>query len=48
MEKIDARLTQIWDALLLVSDAGSFITGEEIIVDGGYVAMTIQFNKDLK
>jgi len=28
-------------ALLLASNAGSFITGEEIIVDGGYAAMTI-------
>jgi NAD(P)-dependent dehydrogenase (short-subunit alcohol dehydrogenase family) len=27
--------------LLLASDAGSFITGSEIIVDGGYHAMTI-------
>ena len=27
--------------LLLASDAGSFITGEEIIIDGGYAAMTI-------
>lgn len=27
--------------LLLASTAGSFITGEEIIVDGGYAAMTI-------
>ena len=27
--------------LLLASDAGSFITGEEIIVDGGFAAMTI-------
>ena len=27
--------------LLLASEAGSFITGEEIIVDGGYAAMTI-------
>jgi len=27
--------------LLLASDAGSFITGQEIIVDGGYAAMTI-------
>jgi NAD(P)-dependent dehydrogenase (short-subunit alcohol dehydrogenase family) len=27
--------------LLLASAAGSFITGEEIIVDGGYAAMTI-------
>lgn len=28
-------------ALLLASDAGSFITGTEILVDGGYAAMTI-------
>jgi NAD(P)-dependent dehydrogenase (short-subunit alcohol dehydrogenase family) len=28
-------------ALLLASGAGSFITGTEIIVDGGYAAMTI-------
>jgi NAD(P)-dependent dehydrogenase (short-subunit alcohol dehydrogenase family) len=28
-------------ALLLASEAGSFITGTEIIVDGGYAAMTI-------
>jgi NAD(P)-dependent dehydrogenase (short-subunit alcohol dehydrogenase family) len=27
--------------LLLASDAGSFITGEEIVVDGGFAAMTI-------
>ena len=27
--------------LLLTSAAGSFITGEEIVVDGGYAAMTI-------
>ena len=27
--------------LLLASDAGSFITGSEIIVDGGFSAMTI-------
>jgi NAD(P)-dependent dehydrogenase (short-subunit alcohol dehydrogenase family) len=27
--------------LLLASDAGSFITGIEMIVDGGYAAMTI-------
>ena len=27
--------------LLLASDAGSFITGVELIVDGGYAAMTI-------
>jgi len=27
--------------LLLASDAGSFITGAEIIVDGGFAAMSI-------
>jgi NAD(P)-dependent dehydrogenase (short-subunit alcohol dehydrogenase family) len=27
--------------LLLASDAGSFVTGTEILVDGGYAAMTI-------
>ena len=27
--------------LLLASDAGSFITGTEMVVDGGYAAMTI-------
>ncbi len=27
--------------LLLASDAGSYITGTEILVDGGYAAMTI-------
>jgi NAD(P)-dependent dehydrogenase (short-subunit alcohol dehydrogenase family) len=27
--------------LLLASEAGSFITGQEIVVDGGYAAMTI-------
>ncbi len=27
--------------LLLASDAGSFITGTEVLVDGGYAAMTI-------
>lgn len=28
-------------ALLLASDAGSFITGHELVVDGGYASMTI-------
>ena len=27
--------------LLLASSAGSFITGTEMVVDGGYAAMTI-------
>ena len=27
--------------VLLASDAGSFVTGAEIFVDGGYAAMTI-------
>ena len=27
--------------LLLASNAGSFITGTEMVVDGGYAAMTI-------
>jgi NAD(P)-dependent dehydrogenase (short-subunit alcohol dehydrogenase family) len=27
--------------LLLASDAGSFITGSEIVVDGGFASMTI-------
>jgi NAD(P)-dependent dehydrogenase (short-subunit alcohol dehydrogenase family) len=28
-------------SLLLASDAGSFITGSEIVVDGGFAAMSI-------
>lgn len=36
----DAR-ELIGSTLLLASDAGSFVTGAEIVVDGGYHAMTI-------
>ncbi len=41
MARFGAAQELIGAALLLASDAGSFITGAELIVDGGFDAMTI-------
>ena len=41
MKRFGEARELIGATLLLASDAGSFITGDEIIVDGGYHAMTI-------
>jgi NAD(P)-dependent dehydrogenase (short-subunit alcohol dehydrogenase family) len=42
MKRFGEARELIGATLLLASDAaGSFITGEELIVDGGYHAMTI-------
>jgi NAD(P)-dependent dehydrogenase (short-subunit alcohol dehydrogenase family) len=41
MKRFGEASELIGATLLLASDAGSFITGSEIIVDGGYHAMTI-------
>jgi NAD(P)-dependent dehydrogenase (short-subunit alcohol dehydrogenase family) len=41
MKRFGEAQELIGATLLLASDAGSFITGSEIIVDGGYHAMTI-------
>jgi len=44
-QDLDGRLGEAHElvgaVLLLASDAGSFITGAELIVDGGFDAMTI-------
>lgn len=41
MKRFGEARELIGATLLLASDAGSFITGAEILVDGGYAAMTI-------
>ena len=41
MARFGASQELIGAALLLASDAGSFITGAELVVDGGFDAMTI-------
>ncbi len=41
MKRFGEARELIGATLLLASDAGSFITGHELIVDGGYHAMTI-------
>jgi NAD(P)-dependent dehydrogenase (short-subunit alcohol dehydrogenase family) len=41
MKRFGEASELIGATLLLASDAGSFITGSEVVVDGGYHAMTI-------
>ncbi len=41
MNRFGAASELIGATLLLASDAGTFITGTELVVDGGYAAMTI-------
>ncbi|MEM7783213.1 MAG: SDR family oxidoreductase [Planctomycetota bacterium] len=41
MKRFGEASELIGATLLLASDAGSFITGTEMVVDGGYAAMTI-------
>ncbi len=41
MKRFGQAQELIGATLLLASDAGSFITGDELVVDGGYHAMTI-------
>ena len=41
MKRFGEARELIGATLLLASDAGSFITGDEVVVDGGYHAMTI-------
>ena len=41
MKRFGEAYELIGATLLLASDAGSFITGTELVVDGGFDAMTI-------
>jgi NAD(P)-dependent dehydrogenase (short-subunit alcohol dehydrogenase family) len=41
MKRFGEAKELVGSTLLLASDAGSFVTGAEIVVDGGYHAMTI-------
>jgi len=41
MKRFGEARELIGATILLASDAGSFITGDEVVVDGGYHAMTI-------
>jgi NAD(P)-dependent dehydrogenase (short-subunit alcohol dehydrogenase family) len=41
MKRFGESRELIGAALLLASDAGSFITGIELVVDGGFDAMSI-------
>ncbi|MEI9961091.1 MAG: SDR family oxidoreductase [Limisphaerales bacterium] len=41
MKRFGESSELIGAALLLASDAGSFITGTELVVDGGFDAMSI-------
>jgi NAD(P)-dependent dehydrogenase (short-subunit alcohol dehydrogenase family) len=41
MKRFGEARELIGATLLLASDAGSFITGSEIVVDGGFASMTI-------
>jgi NAD(P)-dependent dehydrogenase (short-subunit alcohol dehydrogenase family) len=41
MQRFGEAKELVGAALLMASDAGAFITGSEIVVDGGYHAMTI-------
>ena len=37
----ESNIQLVGASLLLASDAGGFITGSEIVVDGGFAAMSI-------
>jgi NAD(P)-dependent dehydrogenase (short-subunit alcohol dehydrogenase family) len=41
MKRFGEARELIGATLLLASDAGSFITGSELVVDGGFASMTI-------